>query len=92
MEIINLENDLKLSFEKLPHTIRLIVSKDKEELVCRKEKLRNLFAFTKLIKAHFFKGRLQLCKSDDKIAILFKNENIGTISAQSFKQALNNLK
>jgi hypothetical protein len=54
MEIINLENDLKLSFEKLPHTIRLIVSKDNEELVCRKEKLRNLFAFTKLIKAHFF--------------------------------------
>jgi len=55
MEIINLENDLKLSFEKLPHTIRLIVSKDNEELVCRKEKLRNLFAFTKLIKAQFLK-------------------------------------
>ena len=92
MESINLENDLTLSFEKLSHTIRLIVSKDNKELICRREKLRNLFAFTKLNKAHFFKGRLQLCKSDDKIAILFKNENIGTISAEGFKQSLNNLK
>jgi RNA binding exosome subunit len=92
MESINLENNLKLSFEKLPHTIRLIVSKDNEELVCRKEKLRNLLAFTELNKAEVFKGRLQLCKSDDKIAIQFKNENISTISAESFEQALNNLK
>ena len=92
MESISLNNNFELSFEKLPHTIRLIVSKNNEEWVCRKEKLRNLFSFAEVDKEHLFKGRLQLLKSDAKIDIQVKNEIIGAISNESFKEALSNLK
>ncbi|RDC57790.1 hypothetical protein DU508_02195 [Pedobacter chinensis] len=87
---ISLDDGLKLSFEKLPHTIRLIVSKNDEEWVCRKEKLKKLFSFLELDQEPLFKGRLQLFKSDGKIKI--KNEFISTISTETFQQALNKLK
>jgi len=92
METIDLNNNFKLSFEKLPHTIRVIISKNDEEWVCRKEKLKKLFSFTEIDKEYIFKGRLQLFKSDGKIDIRVKNELIGTISNEAFKEALNNLK
>ncbi|QNN44564.1 hypothetical protein [Pedobacter roseus] len=92
MESINLENNLKLSFEKLPHTIRLIISKTDEEWVCKKETLKKLFEFVNIDQAHVFKGRLQLIKIDDRITIQIKNENISTISAKTFKEVLNKLK
>jgi len=92
METIDLNNNFKLSFEKLPHTIRVIISKKDEEWVCRKEKLKKFFSFTEIDKEHIFKGRLQLFKSDGKIDIRVKNELIGTISNEAFKEALNNLK
>ena len=88
MESISLDNSFKLSFEKLPHTIRLIISKDNEEWVCRKEKLKSLFSFVDVDKEHLFKGRLQLFKSDEKIDIQVKNKVIGTVSSQTFKEAL----
>ncbi|TCD04176.1 hypothetical protein EZ449_17865 [Pedobacter frigidisoli] len=92
METINLQNDLNLSFEKLPHTIRLIISKNNEEWVCRKEKLKKLFSFAEVDKERLFKGRLQLLKSDDKIDIQVKSELIGAISNEAFKKALRKLK
>jgi RNA binding exosome subunit len=92
MESIYLENNLKLSFEKLPHTIRLIIAKNDEEWVCRKEKLKNLFSFLEFDQQHLFKGRLQLLKSDDKIDIQVKNECVSSISAEVFEQTLNKLK
>jgi len=92
MEGIALDNNFKLSFEKLPHTIRLIVSYNNKELVCRKEKLKKLFSFTEIDKAHLFMGRLQLFKTNDKIDIQVKEEFIGTISNEIFKRSLNELK
>lgn len=89
MESIDLHNDLKLSFEKLPHTLRLIISKNDVEWVCRKEKLKTLFLFLEAREKSLFKGRLQLFKFDDKIAVQVKNEVIGTISAETFQQTLN---
>ncbi|PWS33569.1 hypothetical protein [Pedobacter paludis] len=91
MESISLDNNLKFSFEKLPHTIRLVISENDEEWVCRKEKLKKLFSFAEMDKEHLFKGRLQLYKSGDKINIQVKNELIGLISVGDFKQALNKL-
>jgi len=76
----------------LPHTIRLIVSKNDEEWVCRKEKLKKLFSFLEVDQQHLFKGRLQLFKSSDKINIQIKNEFISTISTEIFQQALIKLK
>lgn len=92
MESIALDSNFKLSFEKLPHTIRLIVSNNNKELVCRKEILIKLFSFTEIDKANLFMGRLQLFKSDDKIDIQVKKEFIGTISNVIFKRVLNKLK
>ncbi|MFD2581811.1 hypothetical protein ACFSR6_04865 [Pedobacter vanadiisoli] len=92
MESIFFENDLSLSFEKLPHTIRLIVSKSNEEWVCRKEKLKNLLTFIDIDEAHAFKGRLQLVKSDNQIKIQVKNKHVGSTTVEKFKQALSNLK
>ncbi|WP_316796218.1 hypothetical protein [Pedobacter agri] len=92
MGTINLQSDFKLSFEKLPHTIRLIVSKNNEEWICRKEKLKNLYSFAEVDQEHLFKGRLQLLKSDGKINIQVKDELIGAISNEAFKEALSKLK
>lgn len=92
METFNLQNDLKFSFEKLPHTIRLIISKNDEEWVCRKEKLKKLFEFAEVDNEHLFKGRLQLFKLEDKVDIKFKNESIGTVLKVDFIQTLNRLK
>ncbi|WP_231424280.1 hypothetical protein [Pedobacter sp. Leaf250] len=92
MGTINLQSDFKLSFEKLPRTIRLIVSKNNEEWICRKEKLKNLYSFAEVDQEHLFKGRLQLLKSDGKINIQVKDELIGAISNEAFKEALSKLK
>ncbi|MFW0715220.1 hypothetical protein [Pedobacter sp. N23S346] len=92
MESIFLNNNLKLSFEKLPHSIRLIVSKNGEEWVCRKEKLKSLFTFLETDKEHLFKGRLQLIKTNDQIDIQVKNESISSISIEAFQQALIKMK
>lgn len=76
MECISLNNNFKLSFEKLPHTIRLIVSKNNNDWVCRKEKLINLLAFAEVNKDYLFKGRLQLFKSDDRIDVQVKSKSL----------------
>lgn len=92
MEYIILNDNLKLYFEKSPHIIRLVVSKDNEEWVCRKEKLKNLFSFLEFERRHLFKGRLQLIKFDGKIEIQVKNKCVSSVSAQLFEQTLNKLK
>ncbi|GGI25990.1 hypothetical protein [Pedobacter mendelii] len=92
METINLQNDLNFSFEKLPDTIRLIISKNNEEWACRKEKLKNLISFLEADEMHIFKGRLQLFKSGNKIDIQVKNKKISSISTETFQQALDKLK
>jgi len=92
METINLQNDFKLSFKKLPHTIRLIILKNDEEWVCRKEKLKKLFEFAEIDQEHLFKGRLQLFKSEDKVHVKVKNEFIGTILIEVFIKTLSKLK
>ncbi|WP_175633221.1 hypothetical protein [Pedobacter ghigonis] len=92
MESIYLQNNLKLSFEKLPHTIRVIISKNNEEWVCKKERLRKLLEFVNIDEAHIFKGRLQLIKMNDHITLQVKNENISTILTKTFIEVLNKLK
>jgi len=92
MESIYLQNNLKLSFEKLPHTICVIISKNNEEWVCKKERLRKLLEFVNIDEAHIFKGRLQLIKMNDHITLQVKNENISTILTKTFIEVLNKLK
>ncbi|MBC6110356.1 hypothetical protein ACFOG5_05745 [Pedobacter fastidiosus] len=86
MESIILTNGFKLSFEKLPNTIRLIILKDDEEWVCHKEKLKNLFSFLEVDIKNLFKGRLQLFKFDNRIDIQVKNKHISSISIETFNK------
>ncbi len=88
MDAIRLNDNLKLSFESLPHAVKIIVSKDDEEWVCHKEKLKNLFSFLEMDIAHLFKGRLQLFKLGDRIDIQVKNIIIGSISKKTFVEVL----
>jgi len=92
MESIYLNNNFELYFEKLPHTVRLIVLKNREEWVCRKEKLENLFAFIGVDEERLFKGRLQLFKSDNEIFVQVRDKTIGAFSNQTFEGVLKKLK
>jgi len=92
METIHLKNDFKLSFEKLTNKIRLIITKNNEEWVCRKETLNSLFSFAEEDVTHIFKGRLRLNKLRDIIEVRVKNELIGIVTNEDFKKALIKIK
>jgi len=65
-------------YEKL--RLRLIIYKNGEEYVCRKESLHNLKQFLSADEGRTFKGRLQLLKHGDDIAVEVKGELIGNVS------------
>lgn len=67
---------------------RLIIFKDGEELVCRKESLRKLLEFLKSDFGHLFKGRLQLIKTKTSIYFQVKGEVVGEIVDHRFEQLL----
>lgn len=89
MQRIILNEKLSFFFEPSDKKIRLVVTTADEELVCRKETLKKLHYFLAEEHAHLFKGRLQLFKSGDEIAIQVKNEIIVKIPVEKFRQALN---
>lgn len=91
MQKIALNGQLTLSFEPLGKKVRLIVSTIDEELVCRKETIKNLEAFLKQDETHIFKGRLQLNKHGDVIELNIKKKPTALISAQDFEKILNKL-
>ncbi|RZL20725.1 MAG: hypothetical protein EOO96_24720, partial [Pedobacter sp.] len=70
MQQIILNEKLTLVFEPADKKVRLIVLQADEELVCRKETIKNLQQFLSAQKAHLFKGRLQLSKNEDVIEVL----------------------
>jgi len=60
--------------------VRLIVFKNGEEYVCRKESRYKLKQFLALDEGRAFKGRLQLVKGGNNIAIEVKGEVLGRIT------------
>jgi len=73
-------------YEKL--RLRLIIYKNDEEYVCRKESLYKLKQFLTLDEGRAFKGRLQLLKHGDDIAVEVKGELIGNISKAALLASL----
>ncbi len=69
-------------YEKL--RVRIIVSENREELVCRKESVYKLKQFLALDEGRAFKGRLQLVKRGDSIAVEVKGEVLGDITVEQF--------
>lgn len=88
MQQIILSKKLTLGFEPLGKKLRLIIFEKNEELVCRKETIKNLQQFLSAERAHLFKGRLQLSKNDNIIEVLVKQNSAGVISSDTFKKVL----
>jgi hypothetical protein len=85
---IILNNNISFSIEPFEIKARLVVYKNKEEWVCRKETIKNLYSFINETESRIFKGRLQLHKIKNKINLEVKGEVVGTISANSFHQLI----
>jgi len=81
---IQLPHNYTLGIEPITNRrFRIIVFKSGEELVCRRENLKQLRQFLDADEAKAFKGRLQLLKHGDDIAVEVKGELIGNISKAS---------
>jgi hypothetical protein len=92
MDILTLNNQQQLGIEPLDKRVRLIVYNNGVENVCRKEHIKNLERFIQSGDNHLFKGRLQLHKNDDAIAIKVKGHIVGSVSNEAFKYCLENAK
>ncbi len=79
--MINLSTNYTLTIEPYQKLrLRLIVFKNGEEYVCRKESLYKLKQFLALDEGRAFKGRLQLVKCGDNISIEVKGKVLGRIT------------
>jgi hypothetical protein len=86
MTSIPLSNNYSVAIEPCEKLrLRLIVYKNDEEYVCRKESLYWLKQFLALDEGRAFRGRLQLLKHGDDIAVEVKGELIGTVSKTSLQ-------
>ena len=91
MRQIILNEKLTLSFEPIGKKVRLIISEADQELVCRKETIKNLQNFCNVDSTYLFKGRLQLHKHDEIIEIVIKNKPCAIIASNDFNNVLANL-
>lgn len=81
---MHLQKDYKFDIELAAGKARLIVSRDGEEVACRKEPVSNLLKFLKSGDSHLFKGRLKLIKTPLNICIAVKEVTIGELSPEKF--------
>lgn len=79
------------TFNIFPHQekLRLVVFNNDEEYVCRIESKKKLHQFLEGNDATLFKGRLQLIKNQDDIAIQVKGRILGELSIEAFRELLN---
>jgi len=68
--------------------VRLIVFKNGEEYVCRKESIYKLKQFLALDEGRAFKGRLQLVKDGDGIVVEVKGEVVGVVAEMQLRALL----
>lgn len=82
MKKIALSDQRELALERYEKArLRMIVLRNGEVWVCRKESFSKLKQFMQHNHAHIFKGRLQLTKHLNQINVTVKGENIGMIDA-----------
>jgi len=89
---MKLLDNMILGVEKYDSRVRIIVSNNGEELVCRKERLSTLYKFLDLEKGEAFKGRLKLRKKENYIEIIVKNNVVGHINAEELRAKINEIK
>ena len=88
MTSLPLRDNFSLGMERYENRVRLVVFRDKEEWVCRKEGFAALEKFTETTADHIFRGRLRLHKDAAEIHVEVKGEILGTISVNQFKKKL----
>lgn len=89
MSPIHLSQNYALGIERYEKLrLLLIVYKNGEEYVCRKESLYKLKQFLSADEGRAFKGRLQLLTHGDDIAVEVKGELIGNISKAALLKSI----
>jgi RNA binding exosome subunit len=89
MHTIPLSPNYTLAIEQYQNLrVRLLIFKNGEEYVCRKESLYKLKQFLALDEGRAFKGRLQLVKDGDVIAVEVKGEVLGRITLKGLEKQL----
>jgi hypothetical protein len=76
-----LQQGISFHIETHENRLRLVLQKDGEEWICRKESFRSLYAFLKTEDNRLFKGRLQLVKQQQQVQIIVKGTAIGSMAA-----------
>jgi hypothetical protein len=89
MDSIKLGDAYSLAVEAEAKRLRLIILDKDAELVCHKTTASELGRFLQQTDGHLFKGRLQLHKTSDHVAIIMKGEIIGSIPEFEFQILLN---
>jgi len=91
MPLIPLTNSYAFNVEHITNRrMRLIVYKNGEEYVCRKENVKQLTEFLSEDEAKAFKGRLQLFKHHNDIAVTVKGEFIGSLTPTQLQSCIEN--
>lgn len=88
MDIIKMDDGYSLAVDVENKRLRLIVLNGDNELVCHKTTVSEVNRFLQQADAHLFKGRLQLDKTGDRIAIMMKGAIIGSIHESEFAMLL----
>lgn len=84
-----LDDNIILETEIEDGKLRLIITKNNEELVCHKATLKEINQFLAGEERSLFKGRLQLIKDQENILIKVKNEIMGVIDNNVFHKFIN---
>lgn len=85
MNNIRLNNTLGFSVEPYNGKLRFVVYENNNEHVCRIERKKAIDTFLLADTESIFKGRLQLHKQENEIAVEVKGEVVGRIPLSSFK-------
>ncbi len=88
MNNIRLNNTLRFSVEPYNGKFRFVVYENNNEHVCRIERKKAIDTFLLADTASVFKGRLQLHKHKNEIAVEVKGEVVGRVPLSSFKKML----
>ena len=89
MQLIPLTQNYSFAIERYEKLrVRLMIYKNGELRVCRKESAYKLNQFLTQDEAKAFKGRLQLFKHHDDIAVEVKGQPVGTISVADMRACI----
>ena len=88
MDNIRLNNTFTFAVEPYNGKLRFVVSEQGKEYVCRIEGKKTIESFLQEENNSIFKGRLQLHKLNNEIAVEVKGEVVGNLSVSSFQKMI----